>query len=297
MRRILLVLAAAAAVVVAVAGAEPVLRQVTDVPTAVSWGVSDADALFCDSWRLSVETANAGPWRTVPARCGASVRAYMEGERYASDSAVAAAESLAFAAQALASGEGGAMPAWVFDVDETLLSNAPYYAVSGWGPTQTSATPYLSAQNSQYPSPAIRSHGEAISSFLATGLQEFNETSFDAWVDVAKAPALPSSLKLYNELQGLGFHIILLTGRSELQRNATEDNLLFAGYNSWEKLILRQISDIGKTAVQYKSERRAAMEAEGFKILGNSGDQWSDLIGLPMATRSFKLPNPMYFIS
>ena len=59
----------------------------------------------------------------------------------------------------------------------------------------------------------------------------------------------------------------------------------------------RQPSDIGKTAVQYKSERRAAMEAEGFKILGNSGDQWSDLIGSPMATRSFKLPNPMYFIS
>ncbi|KAF7102752.1 hypothetical protein CFC21_103827 [Triticum aestivum] len=295
MRRILLVLAAAAAVVVA--GAESVLRQVTDVPTAVSSGVSDADALFCDSWRLSVETANAGPWRTVPARCGASVRAYMEGERYASDSAVAAAESLAFAAQAFASGVGGAMPAWVFDVDETLLSNAPYYAVSGWGATQTSAAPYLSAQNSQYPSPAIRSHGEAISSFVATGLQEFNETSFDAWVDIAKAPALPSSLKLYNELQGLGFHIILLTGRSELQRNATEENLLFAGYHSWEKLILRQISDIGKTAVQYKSERRAAMEAEGFKILGNSGDQWSDLIGLPMATRSFKLPNPMYFIS
>ncbi|XP_044959601.1 acid phosphatase 1-like isoform X1 [Hordeum vulgare subsp. vulgare] len=295
MRHILLVLAAAAAVVVA--GAEPVLREVTDAPTAVSSGVSDADALFCDSWRLSVETANAGPWRTVPARCGASVRAYMEGERYASDSAVAAAESLAFAAQAFASGEGGAMPAWVFDVDETLLSNAPYYAVSGWGATQTSAASYLSAQNSQYPSPAIQSHGEAISSFLATGLQEFNETSFDAWVDVAKAPALPSSLKLYSELQGLGFHIILLTGRSELQRNTTEENLLFAGYHSWEKLILRQISDIGKTAVQYKSERRAAMEAQGFKILGNSGDQWSDLIGLPMATRSFKLPNPMYFIS
>jgi len=59
----------------------------------------------------------------------------------------------------------------------------------------------------------------------------------------------------------------------------------------------RQPSDIGKTAVQYKSERRAGMEAEGFKILGNSGDQWSDLIGSPMATRSFKLPNPMYFIS
>ena len=69
--------------------------------------------------------------------------------------------------------------------------------------------------------------------------QEFNETSFDEWVDAAKAPALPSSLKLYNELQGLGFHVILLTGRAEFQRNSTEANLLFAGYQSWEKLILR----------------------------------------------------------
>jgi hypothetical protein len=70
-------------------------------------------------------------------------------------------------------------------------------------------------------------------------LQKFNETSFDEWVDEAKAPALSSSLKLYNELLELGFHIIVLTGRSEFQRNSTEANLLLAGYRSWEKLILR----------------------------------------------------------
>ncbi|PUZ60294.1 hypothetical protein GQ55_4G111900 [Panicum hallii var. hallii] len=256
-----LALAAASSAAASASGPRSVLRTVTDVPAAVSSG-EDADALFCDSWRLSVETSNAGPWRAIPARCAAFVRDYMEGPRYASDSAVAAADSLAFASGALAAaGAGAARPAWVFDVDETLLSNAPYYAVNGWGS------------------------------------QEFNETSFDEWVDAAKAPALPSSLKLYNELQGLGFYVILLTGRTEFQRNSTEANLLFAGYQSWEKLILRQPSDIGKTAVKYKSERRAATEAEGFKILGNSGDQWSDLIGSPMATRSFKLPNPMYFIS
>ncbi|KQK17987.1 hypothetical protein BRADI_1g37920v3 [Brachypodium distachyon] len=249
MRLLLIALAAAATVVVA-AGAEPILRLVTDIPTSVSAGGADADALFCDSWRLSVETGNTGPWRAVPARCGPFMREYMEGERYASDSAVAAAESLAFAAQAFASGEGGARPAWVFDVDETLLSNAPYYAVSGWGATQASVKPVFSPRNSQYsnPSSATPSHSAEVSSFLAYGLQEFNETSFDEWVDVAKAPALPSSLKLYNELKGLGFHIILLTGRSELQRNATEDNLLFAGYHSWEKLILRN----ARTAVQWK---------------------------------------------
>uniref|UniRef100_A0A0D9WR83 Acid phosphatase n=1 Tax=Leersia perrieri TaxID=77586 RepID=A0A0D9WR83_9ORYZ len=243
----------------AAADAEPVLRTVTDAPGGVA--SDSSDELYCDGWRLSVETGNAGPWRAIPSRCLGFVRAYMEGERYASDSAVAAADSLAFAEQALALASrevGGARPAWVFDIDETLLSNAPYYAVNGWGS------------------------------------QEFNETSFDEWVDVAEAPALPSSLKLYKELQGLGIHIILLTGRSEFQRNVTQVNLSFAGYHSWEKLILRQSPDIGKTAVQYKSERRAALEAEGFKILGNSGDQWSDLLGLPMATRSFKLPNPMW---
>ncbi|KAF0901860.1 hypothetical protein E2562_006480 [Oryza meyeriana var. granulata] len=206
MRRLQL-LAVLLALLAAAAAAEPVLRAVTDVPSSASsdggGGGSDSDALFCDSWMLSVETGNAGPWSAIPARCGDFVRAYMEGERYASDSAVAAADSLAFAAQALASGDGGARPAWVFDVDETLLSNAPYYAVNGWGS------------------------------------QEFNETSFDEWVAVAQAPALPSSLKLYNELQGLGIHIILLTGRSEFQRNATQVNLFFAGYRSWEKLILR----------------------------------------------------------
>ncbi|XP_066371192.1 acid phosphatase 1-like [Miscanthus floridulus] len=266
-RRLLLLLLLALSLVASASAVPAVIRMVPDDPTATSSGaVENADALFCDSWRLSVETGNAGPWLAVPARCGDFVWDYMEGPRYASDSAVAAADALAFASDALAAaaewgGSASARPAWVFDVDETLLSNAPYYAVNGWGS------------------------------------QEFNETSFDEWVDVAKAPALPSSLNLYNQLQGLGFHVILLTGRSEFQRNATESNLLSAGYSSWQKLILRQSSDIGKTAVQYKSERRAAMEAEGFKILGNSGDQWSDLIGSPMATRSFKLPNPMYFIS
>ncbi|KAL5178548.1 Acid phosphatase 1 [Glycine soja] len=100
----------------------------------------------------------------------------------------------------------------------------------------------------------------------------FNETSFDNWVDLAAAPALPASLSLYNELKELGFKIFLLTGRSEFQRNATGANLLSSGYRDWERLILRQ--------------------TEGYRIHGNSGDQWSDLGGYAVAARSFKLPNP-----
>ncbi|PKU74023.1 Acid phosphatase 1 [Dendrobium catenatum] len=46
----------------------------------------------------------------------------------------------------------------------------------------------------------------------------------------------------------------------------------------------------------YKSEKRSEMVADGYRIHGNSGDQWSDLLGSNTGNRSFKLPNPMYYI-
>lgn len=59
---------------------------------------------------------------------------------------------------------------------------------------------------------------------------------------------------------------------------------------------LRGANDRGKTATSYKSGKRLEIEEEGYRIHGNSGDQWSDLLGYPVSSRSFKLPNPMYFI-
>ncbi|KAJ7969514.1 Acid phosphatase 1 [Quillaja saponaria] len=183
------------------------------------------DRLYCESWRFSIETNDAGAWQRIPARAG-------DGK-----------------------------DAWVFDIDETLLSNLPYYEVHGFGS------------------------------------EPFDEKSFDDWVNLAEAPALPASLSLYEELSQLGFKIFLLTGRSEYQRDATERNLLFAGYRNWEKLILRGPSDQGTPATVYKSEKRANLVNEGYRIQGSSGDQWSDLWGFAIATRSFKLPNPMYYIA
>lgn len=46
----------------------------------------------------------------------------------------------------------------------------------------------------------------------------------------------------------------------------------------------------------YKSEIRRQLVAEGYKIWGNVGDQWSDLVGEEVGDRVFKLPNPMYFV-
>ncbi|GAB4838991.1 hypothetical protein Ancab_028521, partial [Ancistrocladus abbreviatus] len=124
-----------------------------------------------------------------------------------------------------------------------------------------------------------------------------DEATMGAWKKMAKAPALPASLKLYKEINELGFKIFLLTGRSEASRNATVKNLLDVGYRNWERLILRGPSDQGTLAIDYKSKKRLELEDEGYRIQGSSGDQWSDLLGYAIAQRSFKLPNPMYHIA
>lgn len=62
---------------------------------------------------------------------------------------------------------------------------------------------------------------------------------FDKWVEKARAPAIQPSLKLYEEILGLGFKVFLLTGRSERQRGVTVENLNNAGFQNWDKLILR----------------------------------------------------------
>ncbi|KAJ8766704.1 hypothetical protein K2173_005315 [Erythroxylum novogranatense] len=216
------------------------------------------DDLFCGSWRLSVETNNAGNWMSVPSRCWSYVEEYMNGGKYFSDSEIAASDSLAFA-QSIEIGDNG-KDAWIFDIDETLVSNLPYYQLHGYGS------------------------------------ENFDEFSFNKWVELGQAPALPASLKLYKKVKQMGFKVFLLTGRSEYQRSATVKNLVSAGYSDWERLILRGISDEGESATVFKSKKRSELVEEGYRIHGNSGDQWSDLLGFAVAERSFKLPNPIYFI-
>jgi hypothetical protein len=47
----------------------------------------------------------------------------------------------------------------------------------------------------------------------------------------------------------------------------------------------------------YKSAERKKLEKKGYTIIGNIGDQWSDLLGANAGNRTFKLPDPMYYIS
>ncbi|KAL6140799.1 hypothetical protein ACLB2K_059092 [Fragaria x ananassa] len=215
--------------------------------------------ISCMSWRLGVETHNIVGWTTIPAACERYVGNYMLGHQYRQDSRAVTHEALLYAKSLNLTKDGKNL--WVFDIDETSLSNLPYYAHHGFG------------------------------------VELYNSTAFNAWVLEGKAPALPESLKLYNKLLALGIKVAFITGRGESQRSVTEINLRYVGYLTWEKLILKNSSYSGNTSVVYKSSERKKLEESGYRIIGNIGDQWSDLLGTNVGDRTFKLPDPMYYIS
>ncbi|GJU39291.1 acid phosphatase 1 [Tanacetum coccineum] len=92
--------------------------------------INDEDG-YCKSWKFAIEANDAGTWTRVPEKCVKFVEEYMNGERYRSDSEVIASYALAFA-KSVAVGNDG-KDVWVFDIDETLLSNLPYYVDHGYG--------------------------------------------------------------------------------------------------------------------------------------------------------------------
>ncbi|KAI3908754.1 hypothetical protein MKW98_029304 [Papaver atlanticum] len=223
-------------------------------------GAVPVHGISCDSWRLGVETNNIRYWKTIPVECEKYVGHYMLGHLYRKDSNIVVYEAIQYAQSIDLRGSDG-KDIWVFDVDETSMSNLPYFAKHGFG------------------------------------AEIFNPALFYEWVDSAKGPALPATLMLYRKVISLGFKVVFLTGRTEAHRKGTETNLKRAGYPTWERLILRGASDSKLTAIAYKSNKRKKLEEKyGYRIHGNIGDEWSDIIGTNIGNRTFKLPDPMYYV-
>ncbi|KAI3411533.1 uncharacterized protein J3R85_017827 [Psidium guajava] len=129
------------------------------------------------------------------------------------------------------------------------------------------------------------------------GVEPYNSTQFNEWVMTGEAPALPETLKPYREVLKLGIKPIFLTGRSKDQRKITSAHLRNAGFHKWEMLILKGSAYSGTTAMAYKSNKRRKVEESGYRIVGTIGDQWSDVLGTHSGNRTFKLPDPLYYIS
>lgn len=118
--------------------------------------------------------------------------------------------------------------------------------------------------------------------------------AWDAWVAEDTAPAIKPVLKVFQTARRLGVTVFFITGRKESDRPGTERNLKAVGYGEHEQLICKPTGFKGNSG-DYKTETRRKLEAEGWTIIANVGDQQSDLIG-GFSERVFKLADPFYLI-
>jgi hypothetical protein len=132
----------------------------------------------------------------------------------------------------------------------------------------------------------------------------YDPTTNADFVNAAAFPAVFGMPRLVHEAKADGYTIFFLTGRPTSQMSGTVTNLTKVGYPMVpaDHIFLKDLTDPwlsscapNCTTTQYKSLTRQHIQSLGFRIIGNFGDQFSDLRG-GFAARRFKIPNPMYFL-
>lgn len=156
-------------------------------------------------------------------------------------------------------------PAVVYDIDETALSNWEVIKSNDFG------------------------------RFINGPCNLPDACAWRAWDLTAQSTVIQPTLDTYNTAKSLGAALFFISGRDEGQRAATEKNLRSAGYTGYTRLILAPIGAQYASAADFKAPQRAAIEAEGYTIIANIGDQPSDLAG-GHAQQTFLLPDPFYRI-
>ncbi|MEU9914599.1 HAD family acid phosphatase [Streptomyces sp. NPDC051001] len=168
----------------------------------------------------------------------------------------------------------GDKPAVVFDIDDTLLLSLDYEKKTNY---------------------------------------TYNATTWADYVNKADRPAVLGSPELVRYAESKGVEVFYNSGLSEAQRSAAVENLkkigadvnldaahVFLKDKANPPSYLSACATPGTwtcTTVQYKSGTRKHIEQDlGYDIVANFGDQYSDLDG-GYADRTYKLPNPTYFVS
>lgn len=115
------------------------------------------------------------------------------------------------------------------------------------------------------------------------------------WMLSAKQKAIPQTKKLYDKVIQKGFRVIFLTGRNEKYYESSYKNLIAEGYTKFDTLITRKQGEHHTTAVEFKGKVRAELVKNGYNIVMNVGDQYSDLLGGNSGIE-VKLPDYLYFV-
>jgi len=190
------------------------------------------------------------------------VEEYIESGRYDADVAAVAREATAFLEQRA---KTATKPAIVLDIDETSLSNWPAYKLNGWGRVTA---------------------GECNLETGPCGLR--------AWQRMGQSKAIAPTLALAHRAKALGVAVFFISGRPAALQQATERNLRDQGYDPDGVIVMPEGAKFA-SAVDFKAPERRKLTERGYTILLSMGDQQSDLDG-GFAERTFKLPNPVYFL-
>jgi acid phosphatase len=194
----------------------------------------------------------------------AAAAAYHDSGAYARDLALVASEAGAWIARRAPQ---ASHPALVLDIDDTSLTNWEVIKADDFG---------------------------RIIDGPCTTLPQ-GPCGWAAWDLLGKASAITPTLRLFGQARALNVAVFFITGRPESQRAATEQNLRNAGYQGYSALYMVPEGMHYRSAADFKSPVRAAIEAGGYTIIANMGDQPSDLAG-GGAEKAFLLPNPFYRI-
>ncbi|TDU74217.1 HAD family acid phosphatase [Streptomyces sp. KS 21] len=114
------------------------------------------------------------------------------------------------------------------------------------------------------------------------------ETDFH-WFWTFPTPAISEVRDLTRYADEHGVAIIFVTARPGIIHSLTEHNLKAVGYPVSD-LYVRDLPDLFSEVSTYKTAKRAEIEARGYTIIANIGNNNSDLVG-GHAERTFKLPD------
>jgi len=167
----------------------------------------------------------------------------------------------------------GEKPAVVFDIDDTLLLSLDYEKKTNY---------------------------------------TYNSATWASYVAQADRPAVFGSPELVEYAESKGVEVFYNSGLKESQRASAVDNLKKVGVDvnlDADHIFLKDaanppayLSECATaaawtcTTVQYKSGTRKHIESLGYDVIANFGDQYSDLEG-GYADKTYKIPNPTYFVS
>ena len=115
-----------------------------------------------------------------------------------------------------------------------------------------------------------------------------------SWQAMGISPALDPTVELVKLAKSKGISVFFISARPPDLQEATENNLRTDGYQ-WDKVIIQKDKTKYESAVDFKMPERKKLTEEGYTIILCMGDQQSDLSG-GYCEKTFKLPNPVYFL-